>query len=683
MAGLTVQPPEEVGSPSVLNPGDNQTATQVMNNTAGQYEYSLNSELNKLDRLNLQSYRSQIVANEAQHQADLALPEAMTKIQGTVVGAINTIAANNEAQRKADELNEAKSYAINTGLQFQNDFQQYQQQAQANMPANGQGYALGVQGFINDQIKNYMDNAPSQTAKLDVYEKLSNFKLKAMSDAFNTETSTRQQYNVNQAAQGVDFLANQIRSNPTQYGSALSQLNDIGSVLKDNGLNDAQVSDFVGKAKSTFIDSQVKGILGSNNPVSALNILNTDDVKQTLDPNHYDQLVNHAATVANEWAVQQKNQADEALMLQAYTTNKLPAGVPGYDKVADQAAQSMLFNQLGDTSKATADSIPQIASSVATYFKTYNSGMGKTTKDIITSKLLTSQNPFEVAAYAMGINALQQDPAGGNAQVIKSLPEDAQLRAQRVAELASVGVDAPNAVNIVNQEMQAAKNPALKAFAEQQAAADKDTINNLVGSTLKDFWFSADPYTQTKVKEEAQQLYGANLLRYQNANLAQAAVQKEIAFKYAQSAVNSTGITDGGEYMEAAPELYYRGDVLKQFMNDAAAQKQALADKLGTDPSNILIKPIPNVTIGQSPSAKDYMYVDKSTGLRITTEENGQTMYPTFHFALDNTRYGKEIQQMVANVAAKRQEINSQYNATQDSINSLVGNLSSGSYVNA
>lgn len=669
MVNLNLPTLQNAPNQGILQPSIDNSVLQPLEQIAQSRGDLINKDLRELNNATMELRRANIIASETQHQADLALSESLNAVQQSVLGAINSVAIIDEARRREEQAKTDRVYTLNSALGMQSDYQATLQDAISNSNPDGSGFTEGLQGFINDNIRNYMENAPSEDAKLMVYESLSKFKIDALSKAFDQEADMRIKYRIGVAAQSVDFLANQVRTDPTKVGIATAQLNDITQLLQEQGIDKATVDKFEQGARSTLIDNQVKGVLNGSDPTLAMNILGSESVKAQLSTPQYNQLLDYSYTAISQWNKQQAEEADKALLLQAYTTNKLPQGISGYDKAADMAAAIMLFNPLGDTSQATADNIPQIASSIASFFKTYNSGMGGNTKDTLVNKLTASENPFEITAYATGLAALINDPSGNNAAVIKNLPEVVQTKVARIANLTSFGIDAKNAVDIVNKEMEAAKNPAMNAF---NSSIDVDSrAKSMVSSVLQGFFeYGASDYSKAKVKEEAAGLYSSYLLKYKDENLAEQATRKSLAFKYANTEINSPGIFGDREFMEAAPDLYYKGAVMDEFKAGLEVHKKMAASIVGLKENDIVIQPIPGWTITENPSQqKTYALVDKSTGMRLVRKnEIGVPEYINYKFTINQTAYGAEMKKVEEALIAQRAEINRQSTDLQNQI---------------
>ena len=130
-------------------------------------------------------------------------------------------------------------------------------------------------------------------------------------------------------------------------------------------------------------------------------------------------------------------------------------------------------------------------------------------------------------------------------------------------------------------------------------------------------------------------------MRYGNPDLAKEATRQSLSTKYGMTDINGSGNT----YMEAAPELYYQGDLLQEFKGRFEQTKIDASNLLGIPAENLEMRPIPSITISQPAANKTYMLVDKSTGLRLTRrDEQGRLTYVDFDFRVDTTRYGQELE---------------------------------------
>lgn len=637
---------------ALVTPSIDNGAVNAAQAVASVSEQNLNRSLGELDQANNQARRANLVAKEQEAQLGLAMSDSLVKMQNISLNAINTIAQIDEARRKSEEDKTAKAYSLNSTLQFQNDYFQFAREAKANMSADGAGYAESVHEFINSQLDNYVKSAPNESARLDMYERISGFKVKAVSDAFDLEDKQRTSYRINQATNSVNYLINQVSVDPASAPLLINNLAPIADTLRENGVGEAEVNDFLYAGKASIINAQITGTLSGATPHEAVNLLSSEATKAALPPQQYNRLVDQTASLLDGYAKEQKAKAEKAMTMQSFAAGYLPKGSKGFDQAADAMAAQTLFSQIGDTTNALPDQVPMIASSLSSYFKEYNAGIGKETNNIISNKILVSQNPYEVAAYAIGMDSLSKDPAGNKAAAFNDLNEEARVLATRISNLASFGIDAKQAVELARNEIKFSKQAGnTEALNQLIKDGGKDAVDGAINSALDGWFSSVSDFERAQVKGDADYVFRANLVKYKNVDLAKQETEKAIKNKYAQ-----TEIDGESRVMEAAPELYYEGDLLNKFKEDLSMEKDKISASLGIAKEDMYLQAIPQRTADQDRlDRKQYYLYNKKTGLPVQDEDYN---FAVFTFAVDKTEYGAKLKEANDALAAKRVELN-------------------------
>lgn len=637
---------------ALVTPSIDNGAVSAAQAVASVSEQNLNRSLGELDQANNQARRANLVAKEQEAQLGLAMSDSLVKMQNISLNAINTIAQIDEARRKSEEDKTAKAYSLNSTLQFQNDYFQFAREAKANMSADGAGYAESVHEFINSQLDNYVKSAPNESARLDMYERISGFKVKAVSDAFDLEDKQRTSYRINQATNSVNYLINQVSVDPASAPLLINNLGPIADTLRENGVGEAEVNDFLYAGKASIINAQITGTLSGATPHEAVNLLSSEATKAALPPQQYNRLVDQTASLLDGYAKEQKAKAEKAMTMQSFAAGYLPKGSKGFDQAADAMAAQTLFSQIGDTTNTLPDQVPMIASSLSSYFKEYNAGIGKETNNIISNKILVSQNPYEVAAYAIGMDSLSKDPAGNKAAAFNDLNEEARVLATRISNLASFGIDAKQAVELARNEIKFSKQAGnTEALNQLIKDGGKDAVDGAINSALDGWFSSVSDFERAQVKGDADYVFRANLVKYKNVDLAKQETEKAIKNKYAQ-----TEIDGESRVMEAAPELYYEGDLLNKFKEDLSMEKDKISASLGIAKEDMYLQAIPQRTADQDRlDRKQYYLYNKKTGLPVQDEDYN---FAVFTFAVDKTEYGAKLKEANDALAAKRVELN-------------------------
>lgn len=669
--------------PISSSPVDANTLLSIGSSVASQYGNVLSQDLQSSMQANAQAKRLNMVLTETQHQNDLKLKEDYITTNQILLRGINSIASIDEARQKEEEKKLNSVYQINTLTKLNTNYLNFLNEARANMSPDGNGYTQSIQTFMDDQIKASVNNAPNEEAKFDIYTRASEFKLKALNNAIEVEQKARDSYRTGLLVDASNEIINQTAINPTNADEYLKDINKMSSTLKANGFNDSQVASFIKDRTSSLREAQIKGLLDSGKGKLAEQIINGDNLKNELEPNQFLQLKHSVIQFNLQEAKQQQKKVNLAISAEQFMNGMLPKGDTNFNKAADAVSDNLLFSQLPETPNFTLNDIPTTAGAIHSFFQKYNSGIGAQTANKIESKIITSSNVFEVAAYSIGIDSLIRDPNSPSLEVMKGLNQEAKTVAGRIAQLTNAGIPAQEAVRTAREELKQSKsNAGLKTFVDQnltQEALSDVAISGWVDKALDNYttWFpddSADKYIGY-VKDA----YKGNLYKYGNPDLAQQATIAQIT-----NTLGVTKVNGANQVIEAAPEMFYHDDTLYVFKTnlnktkaDMAVQFNWLDNGDGTyNTANGRIKPeirpIVDVTLSQPLYDKTYQLIDGNSGLPIQDPKTGK--YATFRFKLDETEYGKSLIKHNDKLKKEKDDYNKAMEGyTNEYVRSLVG----------
>ena len=590
----------------------------------------LNMNLQSLDQANREARRSALVANEAKAVADIAVANKDAALQEVSLNAMLKLASIDEARRAQEEEQLNRVYEIDTAVNFRTELEAFKIQARNNMNPDGSGYVENVQSFINDRLKLYTDNAPTEKAKLRVYELISQDKISSVSEGFDIEERARAEYRIGLANNAFNTVLNTVVTDPTRVSQARESIINIGQNLADAGMNPQAVDQLTKANLGRMYELQIGSVVNGESPEIAMELLLQDEVKAFVEPSRYSQLVNNTYNSVIQAQKAKQEVIESNMYKEAYMSNKIAKGMEGFDSAADNVANEILFSQIGDTSAITPDSIPQIASTVGTYFSKFNAGLGKQTKAILDSKILNSQNPFEVAAYSLAMSSLI-DQDGRSIQAFDDLDSDAKVKARRVASLVSYGVPADIAVKQVDDTLKLQYQPGYQIQVREATKAklyDKDgkskAAQRIFGSWVP-FFGGVDKYQKEYLNAEAEKIFELELARYKDADLAYESTEAKLKSKYRKTSIN--GDT---KIMEAAPELYFEGEILDKFYSELDLVRQDISKQRDILPEDVEIRAIPNLTVSQGVDRKDYLLYNKKTGMILTDPKSGAFKRFTF-----------------------------------------------------
>lgn len=641
---------------SILNSG---------NSVAQAYARNMGQDLQAAESTRLQATRANLIAKEAEHQQNLNMAESYIKTNQILLQGINSVAAIDEAKRKEEEDTVAKTFLLNTTNQMTTDYMKFLDQANSTMNPDGSGYHTTIQDYLNNQIEQYTNAAPNEKAKLEFYTKASEFKVKAIQNALNVESDARKNYRIGLVETSANNVINQTYLNPNNADGYMSSLDGIKTVLKQNGFNEAQSSEFIKAKTEDLRTAQIKGLLNKGEGLQAESLLSTDAFTSTLAPNRFDSLQREVLTNNRDQLIAQQKQANLAQASEAFAKGFLPKGSPDFNKAADFNANEVLFNQLPARPAFSVNDVSTTAGLISSYFTTHNSGIGEQTGNKLSGVINVSDNPFEVVGYALGLNSLVKSTDRNTNKVIDGLDKETVTLAGRISTLVNTGTPSQTAVALARKELADSKVPGGDIWIKDQLAKeslDRIGLSNFMDKALDSIttWFPTDQ--AATYESQVRDMYIGNLYQYKNADLAKEATVTQIKKQYAVSKIN--GAT---QVLEAAPEMFYDGDVMSIFKDKSVISKSEVGNTLGwTDnkdgtfntPSG-LVKPelrsIPNVTLNQPQYAKSYLWYDSLTGLPISDNKGNLAQ---FNFSLDNTEYGNNLKQAAVDYQSQRKLYN-------------------------
>lgn len=665
-------------STPLLNSGeiDPNVGTAAAQNDVQNKGKLLNQAMSQYDQATAQATRAQLIANEQQHALNLALPTALNSIEQSKLGAISTIAAIAEAQQQKQEEQQAVAFSTNQSMGLQSKLVQFQIDLKKNSPANGEGYAIATQNFINQNLEAAMASAPSMKAKLSLFEKTAAMSVNTVNDALKYQNQLSDNYNKELNVQAAGYITNQVLDNPDIAEASISQIPDLIQSSKDSGIGAAAAEklgqDTLGRIRS----NQVQGLINNGRVDDALNVLKNETVMQQMDPKQYESAYTSATKAKIATTNEQAKVANKAITADLFSKNLLNKKDTGFNDVADQHFQAAI----GDTSTTSIQDVGSVATKISTYFQTYNKGLGTVTQNILHDKMAIGANPAEAIAVAIGIDNLRNGQSQSGRNILTQLDADTALFSSRIASLANSGVPAQQAIDLARTEMSAQTDPSKKVLMEV-LAKDVNTIDNakaLIKDTIDNWYTSYDENTAVNYIPLVTQAMTSYIAKYNNIDLAKAATQDLLRKTVGVSKVN--GYVNNN-VMEAAPETYFDDNMMEIFKEGFGDTRKQIFDQLGykydaslqqqTDKTEfpfeavneqgnnirLELRAIRGVTINQGPNNKTYAIWDANSNTPIFNTDGRLAQYT---FGTDETSLGKIRQEQVQAASERRNQINAQ-----------------------
>lgn len=659
-------------------------AQKLTQETTQGYDRLMNSEMQQFDFFRNQETRRSLMYEEKQTQVNMDLPGVTDRINQEQLQAVAKIAAINESQTNQMLKVNAQTFANNTDLSVQNSYYDYLSKAKQSANPDGSGYAQGVFSFINNQISNAAQNAPSDLAKMSMNEKLFPFKLQALKTAFDTQYGMQRDYNVNLATNAKDQLLNRITSDPENAGQYFDKLDQVYNTLKINGLDEKDINKFKEQTTDQALQKQVQGFLTPqldtngnitrpSNTTAALSILHDDFTKDNMNPQAYSEAVRNTVDQVQKMAKQGEDGVNGSLDKSLLSQGILSPAEPGFSKASDSHFQDFMKQQFPQgTIRTSIDQIPATSAQIASYFETNYAGIGSKTKTFLNNVINSSANPNESAAYAMALSKINNDGSKGQ-NIFTQLDNKTQGLSSMVSKYIDAGIDAPRAITMASDAFKDSKDPSKREWVDKALTefnkdtnASTDILRNVTGNGL----FNLFPKDQAeKIVPEVQSLMRDQLYLTQNKDLAVTNVTNMIQAKYGVSSVNPSK-----DYMLGAPEKYLSNESMNHFRDELNIDKQNVSKLYpGIDLNDIYIKGIEGTTAVEAkdlnkfgePKALTYQFYSKQTGLPVLSPDGPLK----FRFTSEDSPHGEQVSKIIDKSDEVRQVASDNVKKVQDTYN--------------
>lgn len=245
-------------------------------------------------------------AVSAQFQADIAEKNAFNSIFDGInqIGKSLSLYEENELKIRTQMEQESQklaeqNYLVTGQIGFQEQWMNKWQELEKSSPADGKGFTENMNKAHLEMQKQLLDAAPSDEARLKMFQFLGQNRIKSLDAAINFEQKRGQEFRMNSAVSAVNSLTNQAMTNPVAVGEYSKQITGIREMLVQGGMDPNSADKFAQKGYGQVLEGFYKGQISSA-PDAALHDLMTSDAKDRLDPDQFISLVSAANRASQE-----------------------------------------------------------------------------------------------------------------------------------------------------------------------------------------------------------------------------------------------------------------------------------------------------------------------------------------------------------------------------------------------
>ncbi len=602
---------------SLLSPG---AVDQANRQVAGASQDFLNQTLATMDSFQQQYKRAELIAQEKEFQNSLfkLIPEAMKEIGGTMTNAIDKMTQLDQAQYNQEIKVLQNAYLLDKTGELQTQFNSAQAEF-GDDPSK-------MMGWVNSTIEKHLGLAPDEWSKIKYLEAASKFKVNALDSSMQTARAKRSAHVGGTMDKYVNQLAQQALNDPN--GDIMASLSSVGGMLASTGMDNNQVGQALIPAKNQIREAQINGHLQQGDPYGAANKLSNPGLQSEMDPSKYANLVHSTSLEALKLEMQKKVTAKDAMALNMFENGTLS---PNMDS-ANRASYIHYLNfekTLGLSPEVTNEgNFRQQAGALSQYFLKYNKFAGSDTTGYITSQILTSPNPHNVAKYATTLDTMMNAPEFKGLNIANSFNKDALTQASMISSLVNSGVDPREAVIKVRDSFNNA-NPALEDRRKKEVndyLKDNKALNNL----QKQFnpWLGKNPDNLPQFEAEYTKQFQAFYVKTGDVDQAAKLAKTSMGEKYAV-----TSVFEGErKLMYGAPDKYLSSkdlDGFKDGLTKAIGSKAVeIGGSMDKDGRTIITADGKKTKVGIT-SVYGYNYNDPANGKRpylLTNADTGEIL---------------------------------------------------------
>lgn len=643
MAKINLPFTETGMTPSQVTPNYNeQDLNQAQNEVLGARQDLLNSAMSQAEMWKGKSERAEMMAVEAENKANLMklIPDAMKDIGGIIDETSNKILSLDIHQFKEELKQKERAYVLDSGMKLQEDYLKFRQTNPGNPKA-----ALE---FVNSKINQSLSQAPSETSKLDFLSKAYGLKYSALSSAYAEKRHIEKNQRMSTIGNSYQSVLSQIKMNPLDTYKPIQQMSDISKVLAGEGKDQAFIDRFNIQAKSDIMSTQVRTFLDKGDPKTAIKALATPAYKENIAAPQYKTLEDLSVQMFADSKLASYKGADIRAGISALRSGAMTPEMPKAKQYADADFMLNLKTMMPASSSITESNVGDISNNLIMYWKGQPIVGADQTKFIM-DRVKYSNNPYEVAGYAMALDRIYNEKElqlGNVAGQYKDIDEKYTGMALDIARVAKLGNDKGSlqkSVEEIRKFYFDKSKDEIKDFNKSITQLEKDggiNYNDVVSDTFN-HWYSTNPTNTDQIAKETREIFLGAYIRTGSVDAAKDLTKAALVRDYQTTTINGSK-----EIMKNAPE---------QFIGNAKLAQKQLHDTLGTyfkeagleysdymvklpDGSKTQIKVQPLDTGRNDPGMRRYLVTDLNGGLI----QKPDGTFLTFDVKFDQDRFDKE-----------------------------------------
>jgi len=465
---------------------------------------------------------------------------------------------------------------------------------------------LGAMDWFRGKQEQLLGQAPNETAKMAMAEKLSALGLQVLSQTLAARRAAAANGRAGGTVKFMKGLQKQQNENPYANASQfVDQLNKAGDVMKKDGFDPAKIGELVKNSTSTLFKSKIDGLTTYGDYKSAIGVLASAEGKKYLNKVDYGQSAMKTAQTELAARLTSNKNTKQALVLNAVVNNDLSQGSDG-----QQAASKMLWDTyVMNVMPETRDATPKDVDSIANRFIGFHQQQRTVSEDALNNIFQTIQhspNPSESAGFATGIakmfdgspaSAVLREAANNIYKTNKDVVHyskfvDARLKVGATPEKAIQ--EARDFFDSRNVGLRTEKETRFAEIVKDSNYSSKALVQDALGSG--DGWKRIYNTVNAVVPGQRPNIplfseaekFGAEAEAnaiFKNAYLqtGDEKIAKDLTTQYLKANYRETQINGRIEISKMAPEAYYSGEMLDKFYQGVNTRVEDFAKNIGAE----------------------------------------------------------------------------------------------------
>jgi hypothetical protein len=619
-----------------------QQLNQSQNEVLGARQQLLDTALREGEQWQAKNERAQMAAVEAENRASLMqlIPNAMKEIGGIIDETTNKIVSIDVHQFKEELKKKERAYVLDNGMKLQEAYLKFRQANPGNPKATLE--------FMNSGINTALSQAPSETSKLDFLSKAYGIKYSALTNAYSEQKRVAKGQRMSAIGKAYESVLSQIKMNPLDVNTPIAQMNDISKVLAGEGAGKKELSDFTSRYKSDIMSTQVKTFVDNGDPKTAIKALATPSYKQNITPSRYKTLEDSSVKMFAESKLAHYKGADLRAGIAALRSGAMTPEMTNAKQYADADFMLNLKTLMPVPSSIGPDNVGDISNNLVMYWKGQPI-VGKDQTEFIMDRVKYSNNPYEVAGYAMAMDRIYNEKElrlGNVAVQFKDQDEKYTGMALDIARVAKLGNDKASLEKSVEDirkfyfdKSKDDVNEFNKAITAEERSGKLD-YNKIVKDEFGHWFGYGNAKNMDVIAKDAKDIFRAAYMQTNSQEAATQLTRQALARDYRETDINGQK-----ELMKNPPEAYLDSgkaqkllhDSMKDYFSQSGLEYDNYQVKLPDgSKQQIRIQPldIPN----SEPGIKRYLVTDKDGGLIQKADGH----FLTFDIKLDQQLFSKE-----------------------------------------